>query len=122
MDRPLWKGTVVPRSSAWRDCLRASRCQTSTKPKPSGRVTTSTGFRPGTPTFQTTPDFMRPDELGFEGGLAVLEQHRDDLCEVLVRLVEGGPLRVGSRETGDMPDEEARIEATLDHKGVVTHD
>jgi hypothetical protein len=39
-------------------------------------------------------------ELGLKHRVAVLEQHRDDLAEVLLQLGEVGPLRVRSGQPG----------------------
>jgi hypothetical protein len=54
-------------------------------------------------------DLCRPHvhELGLENRLAVLEQHRDDLAEVLLQLGEVGPLRMRSGPTRDTADQDS---------------
>jgi hypothetical protein len=46
-------------------------------------------------------------------GLALLEEHPDHLLQVLVELIEGFCLGVGTREAGDVPDLETRLRAFL---------
>lgn len=48
---------------------------------------------------------LRPDKLSVEPRWAVFQQHRDDLAEILLELVQRRPLRVGTWPAGDVPDE-----------------
>ena len=48
----------------------------------------------------------------------VVEEHRDDLSEVLVEFLDGLALALRSGESGDVPDVEARFRATF-HDGCV---
>ena len=66
-------------------------------------------------------DGLSPDVLGFEPGLAIFEQHRDDLGEVGAKLVERGSLRVCARPPRHIADEQPCIGLAFDHGGVLAH-
>jgi hypothetical protein len=52
----------------------------------------------------TRLDQLRADKLALQSRLPVLQQHADDLLEVLLQLVQGSALRVCARESGDVAD------------------
>ena len=56
--------------------------------------------------------------LAVQHGFPVIEEHRDDLLEVLVEFLEGVALAVRSREPRHVPDMETRIRTTF-HDGCV---
>ena len=64
---------------------------------------------------------LDPDELSFEAGFTVLEEHRNDLLEVGLKLVEGLGLAMGAGETWHVADQEAGIRIALDNRCVVPH-
>ena len=57
--------------------------------------------------------------LAVQHGFPVIEEHREDLLEVLVEFLEGVALAARSREPRHVPDMETRIRATF-HDGCVT--
>jgi hypothetical protein len=59
---------------------------------------------------------LRSDELPVKLWCAVLEQHGDDLFEVLAELVEGGALRVRTWPPGYVADEQPRGLVALDDR------
>ena len=59
-------------------------------------------------------DRLRSDELALELGGAILEQHGDDLFEVLAELIERRALGVCTRPPRDVADEESRGLVALD--------
>ena len=66
-------------------------------------------------------DRLDADELGFQAGFAVLEEHRNDLLEIGLELVERFRLTMGAREAGDIADQEAGVGIALDNCCVVPH-
>ena len=74
----------------------------------------SRGLRTGgLGTLSGDGDALRSDELRLQARIAVLVKHLDDLAKVVLQLVEGLPLRVGTGKTGHVADVEPRIGATL---------
>lgn len=73
----------------------------------------------GRDTPQRSGDLQRVgvDELGLELGLAVLEEHGDDLSEVRSKLLRRGALGMGAGPPGDKTDVEAGIPVALDDSG-----
>ncbi len=65
---------------------------------------------------------MSPDKLSLEPRITILEQHGDNLAEVLVELIQRGGLRMSSRPARHVADEEPRGGITLDHSGERTHE
>ena len=53
--------------------------------------------------------------------LRALEDHGDDLAEIVVELFERLALRVRAREAGDVADEEPGVGATLDDGSEAPH-
>ena len=66
-------------------------------------------------------DRLNPGECGFHLGSAILQQHRDDLAEVLVQFVQTAPLRVSAWEPRHVADEQAGLEVLFDHDGELSH-
>ena len=53
------------------------------------------------------------DKFGIQSRFAILQQHGDDLAQVVTQLIERFPLRMGSREPGDIPDQKPRCTIPL---------
>jgi hypothetical protein len=64
---------------------------------------------------------LRSDELPVKLWGTVLEQHGDDLFEVLAELIEGGALRVRTRPPGYVADEQPRGLVALDDRSEGLH-
>src|SRR5260370_9213064 len=62
-------------------------------------------------------DLLSTDELRLQLGFAVLKQHSDDFGQVLLQLVEGFPLRMGTGETRNVADKQACLRIAFDHGG-----
>jgi hypothetical protein len=105
----------VPRPSGWRNCLCDPFCRTSAKPNPCRRATTSRGFSAGTDVDSRDPNRLDRDELGFELGFAILEEHAHHFMEVDLQLVERFALAVRTRPAGHVADEKARAGVAFDH-------
>jgi hypothetical protein len=58
-------------------------------------------------------DGAHVDELGLQRRLAILEQHLDDLAQVLLQLVDVGALAVGARPARHVADKQTAIGVTL---------
>ena len=56
---------------------------------------------------------FRADKLSLARRLAVFEEHIEDLLQIGANLVLGGALRMRSRKTGDVADEQPRIGIAL---------
>jgi hypothetical protein len=101
-------GTVVVRPSGCRNCLCEPRWRTSAKPRASSRETTCRGLRTGRlPTAgQATWMVRTVDELGLERRLSVLEQHLDDLAQILLQFVDFGALAVSAGPARHVADQQ----------------
>ena len=64
---------------------------------------------------------IRADELGFELGFSILEQHLKDLRKVLLQLIDRRALRMGTRRARHIADQEASIRVPLDHSRELMH-
>ena len=53
--------------------------------------------------------------------LTVVEEHGNDLLEILGKLLDRFPLTMRARETGDVTDIETGIGTALDHCGIGVH-
>src|SRR5438105_2645456 len=82
---------------------------------------TSRGLRTGMSPTSRDLEGLRTDELGLQLGLAVFQQHGDDLFQILAELFDAGPLRMRSRPAWDVADVESRLRVLLDHGGEVPH-
>lgn len=65
---------------------------------------------------------LRPDELGLEGLLPVLEQHGDDFLEIRLELVERITLAVSARKARDRADVDAGFRIAFDDGRIGAHD
>jgi len=63
---------------------------------------TSRGLRTGIPGISIHDDGLRADELGFELGLAIVEQHRNHFVQIRMQLIQGCPLTMRPGETRDV--------------------
>jgi hypothetical protein len=61
-------------------------------------------------------DSTHIDELGLEIRLAILEEHFDDLSEILLKLIDVGALRVGTGPSGHIPDQDAGFWIALNNE------
>jgi hypothetical protein len=64
---------------------------------------------------------LRTDELRFQGGLPILEQHFDDLGEVGIEFVDRFSLGMRPRQSRNMSDVDARVGAPLDNGRIRSH-
>ena len=51
----------------------------------------------------------------------VFQQHLQHFLQILVQLIECGPLRMGARESGNVTDKELRLRASFDNGGKGFH-
>lgn len=64
---------------------------------------------------------FRPDKLGFERRITVLEEHPKDFPEVRAQLLLGLTLAMGAGKARHVPDEEARIGIALYNDSELAH-
>src|SRR5687767_4257791 len=64
---------------------------------------------------------MNPDEFRFQLGLAVLKQHLDYFGQIVLQLVEGFTLRMGTGKTGNVSNEQSRFRAPFDYGSKRSH-
>src|SRR5437763_7288115 len=64
---------------------------------------------------------LRTDELRFESGFSILQEHFDDLTQVLLQFIESLTLRMCSWESGDVADIIASVGAAFDDRSVNPH-
>ena len=70
---------------------------------------TSRGLRTGGTRNSGYDDGLGADVLGFHDRLAIVEQHGNDLLEILGEFLDRLPLTMRTRETGDVADIETGI-------------
>lgn len=66
-------------------------------------------------------DELGSDVFGFKRRFPVLNQHRDHLTQVGVKLIQCITLRMSTWETGDETDKEARLWTFFNHRSKGTH-
>lgn len=66
-------------------------------------------------------DCVGADKLRFDGRLAVLQKHGNDLRQVGVQFIQGFALRVRTRPAGNKPDEEPRFGIFFDDGSKLPH-
>ena len=66
-------------------------------------------------------DVLNADELSLKVWLTVLQEHCDDFAKIDVEFIQRFSLRVGARETGDVPDIQTSIGASFYNRLVGLH-
>jgi hypothetical protein len=66
-------------------------------------------------------DTLRPDELSLQIRLAILQQHFDDLTQILLQLIKRFALRMRPRKSGNVADVKGCVRTALDDRGVGSH-
>jgi len=66
-------------------------------------------------------DILNTDKFSFKNGLAVFEQHCDNLLEVALQFIEGFGLRMRAIESRNKAYVESSLRTALDHCGVISH-
>ena len=82
---------------------------------------TSRGLRTGDTPYSGDHDGLGADVLSLHDWLTVVEEHGNDLLEILGELLDRFPLTMRARETGDVTDIETGIGTALDHCGIGVH-
>jgi hypothetical protein len=73
------------------------------------------------PHVSSNADVLYAHELRLEFGLAILQQHGNDFLEVEDEFIERRSLGVGTPETGDETNEQARLRIALNNCAINLH-
>jgi hypothetical protein len=90
------------------------RCRTSSKPSDPRIAITSLGFRAGNRVIRSGRHGLGPDEFSLQTGFAVLQEHANHFPQVLIELVEAGPLTMGTRKPGNVSNKKAGLWISFD--------
>lgn len=118
---PRWSGTVVCLPSGCLNWQCEPLCRISKNPWPSRSLITSRGLRTGMRPIPLNRDDLGSDVFCFQRRLPILHQHRDNLTQIRVKLIQRISLRMSPWETGDKTYKEARLRTFFNHRSKCTH-
>ena len=67
------------------------------------------------------PNCIGADELGIELRITILQEHLNNLFHVVKKFIDGGPLGVGTRPSGDVSNIDPGIGVEFDDSCIIAH-